>query len=168
MAVDEEINFSKNEKATIIALGIKNQSLLACYFQWFVLSVTNYLRIVGLIDIFNSQGWCIEKLHDKSIKRTIKKHCDKYVKEVVPDLLIWRNKVGAHYAATYPYEDDNIGTLAFSLINPVTYNKPYFEVGRLIYTLGNNKVNFPIWRLTETYENLSTRFWPNHSLAEIE
>lgn len=140
-----------------------------CCFDWFVISLTNYIRIVGLVEILVKKGWKTEDIvKSEQNRKEIKKHCSKYVENVVPELVKWRNKISAHPAATDPRKEDNVATIEYSLMSLVTYFKPYFCVGHLNYGKKGSTSDLPYWALTELYEKLIPRYWPNQKLQGFE
>lgn len=143
---------------------------LACFFHWFGVSLCNYARLVGFLSALHSPGSQLTKadLRSDSGKKAIKKAVDEYVNNV-PELqavLKWRNKVGAHLAITDPRKDDNLATLDMSVMFPVCFSGERYHVGQLTLTVmrGNNppeKSEIPSWSITEVFESLMPRFWPN-------
>ncbi|NCC62020.1 MAG: hypothetical protein EOM12_14020 [Verrucomicrobiae bacterium] len=93
--------------------------IVPCAFNWFSVTLVNYLRLVALVDLMAKSGWKSAALADQGNRSTIKKHCTDYVKTVVPEIYKWRNKVSAHFAATDPFKDDTLGTLEQSIMNPI-------------------------------------------------
>ena len=54
--------------------------------------------------------------------KAIKESVDRYA-HGVPELesvVVWRNKVAAHFAITHPFKHDDIATLGMSVMFPVT------------------------------------------------
>lgn len=107
-------------------------------------------------------------LSDKSKFNTVKSSVDDYVENVteLSDVLIWRNKVGAHFAITAPHRSDNISTLDMSVMFPVSFNSGHYYVGEHTLTRtdgagGRHTSAIPRWSLTEVFENLIPRYWPN-------
>ncbi len=141
--------------------------LVPCAFNWFSVTLVNYLRLVGLVELMNANHWKSSDLADPANRSTIKFHCTNFVKAAVPDVHLWRNKVAAHFAATDPFHDDNLGTLERSIVNPVTYKYPYYHVGIWQWSTGGETAQLPTWALTKVYEDLSARFWRENKLKPI-
>jgi hypothetical protein len=141
--------------------------IIPCAFNWFSVTVVNYLRLVALVDLMTKNNWKSSALGDAANRQTIKKHCTDYVRNAVPKIYRWRNKVSAHFAATDPFSDDTLGTLEQSIMNPISYTYPYYYVGMLQWHTRGTESELPTWALTETYERLSPRYWPEMKLCEI-
>ena len=142
--------------------------IVGCAFNWFSVTLVNYLRLVALVDLMCSKGWKSDKLTDPKNRDEIKKWCGEFVKDAVPEIYLWRNKVSAHFAATDPFRDDNLGTLEQSIMDPVSYHSPYFYVGRLKWNTSGQQSQLPSWALTKTYEDLRDRFWPEMQLRPVK
>jgi hypothetical protein len=141
--------------------------LVPCAFNWFSVTLVNYLRLIGLVQLMNANGWKSSALADRSNRSIIKTHCANFVKAAVPEVYLWRNKVAAHFAATDPFHDDNLGTLEQSIMNPVTYKFPNYYVGVLQWNTAGETSQLPSWALTRVYEDLSARFWPENKLKPV-
>ncbi len=137
-----------------------------CRFDWFAISLTNYLRLIALVDIATRNRWNLGDLVDQA--EAVNKHCTDYVEGIAPAVQLWRNKVSAHPAATSPRAGaknrDAIGTLLQSYSYPVERKAGYLEVGRGRWSIdGESSVVRP-WSLTATYERLTPRFWPEATI----
>lgn len=142
--------------------------LIACFFHWFGVSICNYSRLVGFIRGMSEGDFTHSDLSDKSKFNAVKLSVDDYVKSIteLSDILIWRNKVGAHFAITDPHKSDNISTLEMSVMFPVSFNSGQYVVGEQTLTrtdsAGDQHTSaIPRWSLTEVFENLIPRYWPN-------
>lgn len=142
--------------------------LIPCAFNWFATTLVNYLRLVALVDLMAINQWKSGVLADPSKRQNIKSHCTNFVKGAVPEVYLWRNKVAAHFAATDPFHDDNLGTLEQSIMNPVAYRYPYYYVGMLQWNTQGQTSQLPEWALTRVYEKLSARFWPEMVLRPVK
>jgi len=134
--------------------------LIPCAFNWFAVTLVNYLRLVGLIELLQARGWQAAHLANPANRSAIKKHCGDYVREVVPDIYKWRNKVAAHFAATDPFGDDNQATLEMSIMNSIAYEHPRYVVGAMIYGVNGVESELPQWSVTETFERIAPRLFP--------
>jgi hypothetical protein len=141
--------------------------LVPCAFNWFAVTLVNYLRLIGLVQLMNTNRWKSDALADQLNAKAIKAHCTDFVRMAVPDVYLWRNKVSAHFAATDPFRDDNLGTLEQSIMNPVTYKYPHYHVGLLKWNTAGETSQLPSWALTKVYEELRNRFWPEMQLRPI-
>jgi len=139
-------------------------SIVPCAFNWFSVTLVNYLRLVALVQLMNTKGWKSTSLTDPANRSEIKGHCTSYVKAVAPEIYAWRNKVAAHFAATDPFHEDNLGTLEQSVMSMVEFKYPYYHVGLGKWTSGNETSQLPSWALTKLYEDLRPRFWPEIQL----
>ena len=142
--------------------------LIPCAFNWFATTLVNYLRLVALVDLMTTQQWKSVALSDPANRLTIKAHCTTFVKSAIPEIYRWRNKVAAHFAATDPFHDDNLGTLEQSIMNPVTYRYPHYYVGLMQWNTQGQTSDLPTWALTKVYEDLRPRFWPDLHLRPVK
>ena len=136
--------------------------IIPCAFHWFSTSTVNFVRLVGLLKILTINSWKTTDI--VANKQTIKSECDNYVKSVIPDLRIWRNKVSAHFSPTDPYNSDNFGTLEQSIMNNVCFQENRFRVNVGLLTINGETSELPCWSVTETYEQLASRYWPESRL----
>lgn len=141
--------------------GVSNNEsmrLLANYFNWFSISVVNYIRLIGLLDIMIKNNWKTKDISSNTAE--IKKHCNEYLKEVVPEVYNWRNKIAAHSAIVDP-KNDNLGMLEFSVLNPISFRKPHYYVGILQKISSGESSSMEEWSVIEVFENkLIPRYWP--------
>jgi hypothetical protein len=139
-------------------------SLIACFFDWFSISTLNYLRLVALFGFLNENGYKSDALRDQTIRKKINPHCKSYVEGIVPELLKWRNKVAAHHSITDPYNEDTLATLESSIFHNLALFDNNFVVGRVKMYVGADASELPEWAITEVYERLTPRFWPEDPL----
>lgn len=138
------------------------------FFIWFSNSLYNFVRTVGMVQKLNQEDWNLTDLTDKEKAQLVKQHIKKYLEKVIPDILIWRNKVGAHVAASYPIGNDNIMTLELSMMAPVSYVKPYLTAfGFKIVDSSGAESNIPSWNLSEEWEKLKPRYWPDKTIPSF-
>lgn len=142
--------------------------LVPCAFNWFATTLVNYLRLVALVDLMKQNNWKSAALSEPANRGAIKSHCSAFVESAAPEIYLWRNKVAAHFAATDPFHDDNLGTLEQSIMNPVTYRFPHYYVGMLKWTTQGETSDLPMWSLTKAYEDLGPRFWPESKLRPVK
>ena len=142
--------------------------LLGCVFDWFSISLVNYLRLVKLMHVMERNDWGIGKLQDKQVQKELKGACLTYVRDVAPEVYQWRNKIAAHRAAVDP-QDDNLTTLTFSTMPAVAYQSPFYGVGYLkLFMGGGGELDIDAWALTEKYESLAPRYWPDRRLPKLD
>lgn len=144
-----------------------NLDLIACMFHWFGVSLVNFARLVGFIKALTNNEFARSDLSDPAKFKCITSTVDAYVK-AVPELdavLKWRNKVGAHFAITAPYRDDNVATLDMSVMFPVSFTNGRYRVGEMALTRssssgGSHTSAIPCWSVTEVFASLLPRYWP--------
>lgn len=131
--------------------------ILSCEFQWYVVSLYNYVRLAA---------WLSSR--DTSFTK-------EYVKRVVPPkVLQYRHKIAAHYAMTAPRKDDNDADLVASLMTTVMYAHGYLRAGAISEVLtdenGNEirATNKTSWSLTKTHNALRSRYWPDGPLKAYQ
>lgn len=156
----------------VYALGEDSNKLMN-YFNWFSISIINYVRLVGFIDIVNKKQYTREDMVIKENHKIIKKHCKEYIEKVIPEIYLYRNKLSAHHSLTDPYPSDNIATLESSVINTIAYNNPYLESGlkwNSQLSLDTQKVatEIKVWQLTKVYDELTMRYWNDMKLPKLE
>lgn len=163
----EELNQQKKDSRIVFSLDFTNSplnDLLVCYFDWFSISLNNYLRLVALFDIMTQNNW---KSKDIKINGAIiGTYCTDYVKRIIPEIYLWRNKISAHFSSTNPRKDD-LGTIELSVFSFVTYIAPYYEVGGANWSTQGESSNFKRWSVTETFDKLTPRFWPNLKIEPL-
>ncbi|MDO8618913.1 MAG: hypothetical protein Q7R49_03105 [Candidatus Daviesbacteria bacterium] len=166
-----EIDLNKNN-GLVFSMGvsmptdIRKSAILACFYHWFTNSICNYLRLVAYLEGM-SKG--IKFLSDNSnkTKEQRDKYYNDYLEKMIPDVLVWRNKVTAHFAKTDPRKDDNIATLEASVMYPATFIKPYLKAGALQWHSKGESSTLPSWSLTETFEKLAPNYWPDCRLEPV-
>jgi hypothetical protein len=146
-------------------LGIDQATadLLPALFHWYGTTVCNYARLVGFLGGIATNAYTRAVAEDPNNYRVIKERCDAYVREVpeLASVLVWRNKVFAHFALTDPRagrEPDTAALLDVSTMSPVAYFDGRFRVGGVTVMARGGEVTMPSWSLTESYEQLSHRY----------
>jgi hypothetical protein len=141
--------------------------LLPSYFHWFGNSICNYCRLAGYVVARETGTLTDTDIQPEPARKKIKAACDGYVKtlEGFAEVLRWRNKVSAHFALTDPRNEDNIATLEASIVYPVGFDAGRFRTGTMISFKGYGQVthesDIPNWSVTEVFETLASRFWPD-------
>jgi hypothetical protein len=128
------------------------QALVHCSFHWYAVSACNYVQLVGWL------GYRKDSTKAKS-----------YVKRVLPAVVVWRNKVGAHFAQADPRSEDTPADLAASVMPPVGFDNDAFYAPPITLLLGgqgqkSTSRNDMRWSLTHTHRDLAARYWPDISL----
>ena len=128
-----------------------NLDLIACFFHWFGVSICNFVRLVGFIRGLSANEFTRADLSDAAKFQAVKSSVDGYVGGVIElsNVLMWRNKVGAHFAITAPHKSDNLSTLDMSVMFPVTFTDGQYRVGELTLTrknsTGTHTSEIPCW-----------------------
>jgi hypothetical protein len=141
--------------------------LITNWFGWFSISLVSYLRLIRLLALMAEKGWTTNDLRNAANRNAIKSICTAYIMSVAPAIYRWRNKIAAHPAFTDPFVGDTIGTLELSIMVPVSFRAPYYRAGTIQWNTGGESSDLEEWALTQTFENLSQRFWPNVRLQSI-
>jgi hypothetical protein len=166
---EKEIGMLKN-KFGIVFMGLgfyEDSDIMACQFHWFSTSLYNFVRLIALIDYMTKKSCYIKDLTTGEHRDNVNKYCSEYTKEVIPEIYVWRNKVAAHFAITGPRKEDNEATLEVSLMEQITYEKPYFKAGSLVLVKNGVESKVPSWSLTKVYEDICERYWPHVKLKPL-
>jgi hypothetical protein len=148
---------------TPLGLDQGTADLLPSLFHWYGTTICNYTRLVGFLSGIATGAYTRAVTENPDNYRAIKDRCAAYVAEIpeLADILVWRNKVFAHFALTDPRggrEPDNAALLDVSTMSPVAYFDRRFRVGGLGVVARGAEATMPSWSLTETYEQLSRRY----------
>lgn len=124
------------------------QAIVACAFNWYAVTICNYVKLVGWL-AYNGDS---EKAGE-------------YLRKVVPQVQIWRNKVAAHFCLIDPRKDDNPADLAMSVMFPISFDDDAFYTGSLKLTLTSGGETSTSredirWSLTHIHRELIPRYWP--------
>jgi len=165
---EEEIKKFRLENGVVAyqAIGMDNHSILMNMFNWFSISIINYIRLVGFIDYIVKNKLTEADIENSSTKSKIKEHSSAYVKKIIPDIVQYRNKLSAHHSLFDPWNEDNISTLVSSSMNTIVYRNPFFEAS-FFMNVGGNEPALKPWTLTKLYTDLCARYWPAIQLPEI-
>jgi hypothetical protein len=121
---------------------------ISCCYQWYAVTLCNFVELVGAI------GWEL----DRSLPPP-----RLYIKEVVPAVLDFRNKIAAHIGRARRNAANPAEQLA-SLLPPSSLVNGRYTAGVWAISIrrsGNSSVGkMQQWSLTETHERLSARYWP--------
>jgi len=124
--------------------------LLTCSFQWYAISACQYVRTVGSIA-------CKE---DQSRPKPLK-----YAMAVIPEVVVYRDKVAAHYAWTTKNKNDNDAERIASIVPQISFVNDRLVAGASTVTLkkaGKRSRSDAIvpWSLTVVHARLCERYWP--------
>ncbi len=143
-------------------------TILHSIFNWYATDLVNFIKLIGLIDGLQTFRLNYNETFQKEeIRQKLNTHCATYLEKVHPTIHQWRKKVSAHFALTDPRKEDNLATLEASVMFPVSYERPYFEAGGAKWTIGLDQSQLPNWKLTQVFEELAPRFWPQVKLPEF-
>jgi hypothetical protein len=125
------------------------QELVACAFHWYSVSACNYVKLVG---------WLVNG--GDTAKAT------EYLKLVLPEVYVWRNKMGSHFARTSARKEDTPADLAKSVMFPISFDDNAFYGSSLVLAMtsggqGSSSRKDMRWSLTHTHQKLALRYWPN-------
>ena len=135
----------------------------------------NYVRTIGMLMFLQKNEFELKDLlDDRSKNQMSKRFIKEYIESVIPKVLLWRNKVSAHYSATDPKSIDDILTLENSMITTLEYNNKRFWVSTIDFDFKDNSINFgkgagygstniPFWSPTAEFEKLAERYWIDKS-----
>lgn len=125
--------------------------LLVCSFHWYAISACQYVRLVGAIARSQDQTRPMPPA---------------YVKNVIPEVLAFRDKVAAHFAWATKHERDNHAERLASVLPPLSFSDGRFIASgyrvmlrRSGKTTNSNAITG--WSLTEVHERMIARYWPN-------
>jgi len=126
------------------------KALLTCSFHWYAISACQYVRTVGAIAYLNDNSRPIPP---------------NYVKEVIPEVLGFRDKVAAHFAWTSKHESDNDAERLASIIPPLSFIEDSWHVGAMQVARskkGNISTSESItsWSISKIHFRLAQRYWP--------
>lgn len=128
--------------------------LVSCCFDWYAVSVCNYVRIVG---------WLVSGGDPN--------RADEYLNRVVPaEVITYRNKVGAHVSFSTKNRK-NRDTPADHFLSSlsakwdITFQGDALYAGALTVSLGSGEggsTSAPMeWSLTKIHKELAKRYWPS-------
>ena len=135
--------------------GIPNK-LLTCVCHWYSISACQYVRTIG----------AIAYRQDNSRMEPVE-----YVKIVIPEIKIFRDKVAAHFAWLTKNKHDNEAERLASIIPQVAFSDDYFQVGTLSLSMrrsGKSSSSREIkpWSITKIHKRLQARYWPEEIESE--
>jgi hypothetical protein len=122
--------------------------LVNCSFQWYAVSVCNFVRLVGYLRL----------RADADAPRS-----DEYLKRVLPEVKPWRDKVAAHPARTSHKKEDSLAEKEASIMPSVGLCGGVFYASPMTRTIRHGaktstSAALVPWSLTSVHEGLRTRF----------
>lgn len=130
-------------------LDIAEQAILTCMFHWYSVSACNYVRIVGAIAYQQDNSRPIPPV---------------YIGRIMPDVLEFRDKVGAHLAWSTKNRNDTDADRLWSSIPQLAWWDDSFKVNAVAVRVRkgdkeSNSVATKPWSITGVHEQLRARFW---------
>jgi hypothetical protein len=130
--------------------------LVACAFHWYAVTVCNYVKMVGWLEGGDSNK------------------ARQYTESVLPQVYLWRHKVGAHFARHTPKltgkNKDTVADLAMSAMFPIAFINDAFYASPFKLSLrqsGRPSTSQSMqWSLTHTHRELIPRYWPGSTPKE--
>ena len=127
------------------------QDLIACAFHWYSVTACNYVKLIG---------WMADERDSYQ--------ASEYVRQVLPEVHVWRNKIGAHFARINPRKEDTPADLAQSVMFPISFFDDAFYSNQLKLTIRSKNQttssrNDMTWSLTGVHRQLTLRYWPNQA-----
>lgn len=129
------------------SLAGANQPMISCSFHWYALAACQYVKIIG----------CIARENGSNLLPA------EYVKQVIPDVLVYRNKVAAHYAWTSPDKRDTQVQNELSKLPSLRFMNTAFHVGGLTLNRNGETATFPEWSIQSVHARLRKRYWPERA-----
>lgn len=151
-----------------------SQELIARFFDWYAIDAVNYVSLVG---------WLIWKDNSKG-----KEEREEYLKRVLPEVYIWRNKVSAHFALASPRDEDTRADLYKSVTYPLSFEGDALYAGSVdvVFDDEDNPISIESpgfrffqrvapetqsgpktliskkvrWSLSYVHQDLCPRYWP--------
>ncbi len=124
--------------------------LVVCAFHWYAVSVCNYVWLAG---------WLAQQ-----VGATTTDSRD-YAETVIPAVVTYRHKVGAHLARVFPRRDDTPADRMGSVMLPAVLDGDAFWAGAWTIVITTGEQLFSTthdmrWSLTKTHVELAKRYWP--------
>lgn len=165
---DQNLNLEPDIKMIPYFMFNPNDSYAKDYgtihFDNFSLYIMNFVRLIAIQELFK-QGKDYQYIVNNNSE--VKNYCIDKINEIVPkSVKKWRNKVGAHYAAASPYDNDNVATIMESLNTFPEYAAPYYKVSHNTLSIGEEKSQLLDWSVTQQFDNLSY-LWSEYELSPL-
>ena len=126
------------------------RTLLYCAFHWYAITACQYVRTVGAIA--------------SSIDPSRPLPLD-YVKKVIPEVHVFRDKVAAHFAWGTRNKRDSEAERKLSIMPTLTFQDSAFFMGAMMLSVtssgkkSNSKAIMP-WSISGIHLRLRERYWP--------
>lgn len=134
------------------------QTLLTCAFHWYSISACQYVRLVG----------AIAYRQDRSRLSPLQ-----YVKNVIPEVLTFRDKVAAHFSWSTKHSQDNDAERLVSILPPLLFINDSFHVGAHTVALqksgkASTSEEIKAWSICKVHQQLRKRYWPSHEKPKTQ
>ncbi len=128
--------------------GLEN-ALLTSMFHWYAVSACNYARLVGAI---------ARQLDDR------RPTPPEYIKNVMPEVLSFRDKIAAHFAWSTRNERDNDAERLSSVFPQLAWSGDALTVaGLTVHLRRGDKISdsgaIRHWSITKVHKQLRSRYW---------
>ena len=129
------------------------KGLITCAFHWYAVSACQYVRTVG----------AIAYRQDNSLPLP-----HEYVKDVIPDVLAFRDKIAAHLAGMTQNSNDNEAERLMSLMPSLGFSDDSLCVNPMILTkssggqVSDSSILKP-WSISKVHQQMRERYWPDLS-----
>ena len=159
-AIKEQVNPDGNVRfaggGNVPAFNQVPKTLLTCTFHWYAISACQYVRTVGAI------------AYQLDSNRPLP---PEYVKNVIPEVVVFRDKVAAHFAWSTQNNRDNDAERLASILPPLTFVDDSFYVGGFTVAVRrsgktSNSQAIKQWSLCKVHEALRERYWPEQKTDE--
>lgn len=123
----------------------------ATSFDMFCNYLCNLSLLLGLKELFDGGATYRDLQADPN---GTKKHCKAKQESIVPkSVLLWRNKVAAHYALA-DQRNENLATLIQSVNSWPEFSGSRYSIGGFKMSIDGEESELQQWSLTEVYESL--------------
>jgi len=127
--------------------------LFSAYFDWYAINACRTFKIIAhLGNVFSKPGFKTAK------------HRDDYPGAVCGAVMVWRNKIAAHYSFTDRRRDDNQADIEASTISNIAWFDDRYFAGLMKSILGRGTNTY---RSQHKYEWSLTQFHENQVLARV-
>ncbi len=134
------------------------QTLLTCAFHWYAISACQYVRLVG----------AIAYRQDNSRLPSLQ-----YVKNVIPEVLTFRDKIAAHFSWSTKHGQDNDAERIASILPQLTFiNDSYYVSAFTVAIQKSGKAStskeIKPWSICKVHQQLRKRYWPSHEKPKTQ
>lgn len=163
---DQQVRQQGNLGGNVKRMGLGNlpafrgipKPLVTCAFHWYAMSAYQYVLTVGAI------------AHRQDNARPIPPH---YVRDVIPEVLAFRDKVAAHFAWAKNNSRDTEADRLASILPPLGLADDSIHVALFAVVVrqssktSNSQALRP-WSICRVHEQLRKRYWPHQEQQDKE